>query len=525
MSIKNLSRISWQTWWLVAILAVAIFTRLYNLWGALQFQGDQGRDAMIVSQIFLEPKLVFIGPVTSVGNMYLGPLYYYFMLPFLALTYPSPTGPAFAIAGLGILTIYLVYRLGKELVGETAALFAATLYTLSATIALFARFSWNPNPAPFVSLLTIYFISKAVRQSGWYWAIVGLGISILLQLHYITLLAAAAAGGVWVWQLSRLTWQARQTAHPFKNWLTQTRSLWQGTALAAVIFLVSLTPLMLFDWKHQWLNARSFQALVFRDHTFEAEGTPHGLARVWTVIKEMDGRSMHIFFEYNIGKLRDLNRGLVWVVIGIVTWLLCFKRKYEHRSGLILLSWFLLVGVIGTATYQHTVFDHYIAYLFPVATLILGVVLAEVSKLKVTVLPLGLLASAVAVLSFAAYNLPRMPLQTMGWTVDEIQQTSQTILDRVKPGEKYNLVLLSESHDLDGQNYRYFLTTDRQKQPVPPEERGNVETLFIINEEKKTKAVTELPIYEIVTFPDKTPVETYQIPDGPEITVLKRIVK
>jgi len=66
---------------LVVILLIASFLRLYNLPHNMMFLGDQGRDAIIVKNIFTKFDPVFIGPVTSVGNMYLGPLYYYFVVP------------------------------------------------------------------------------------------------------------------------------------------------------------------------------------------------------------------------------------------------------------------------------------------------------------------------------------------------------------------------------------------------------------------------------------------------------------
>jgi hypothetical protein len=129
----------------------------------------------------------------------------------------------------------------------------------------------------------------------------------------------------------------------------------------------------------------------------------------------------------------------------------------------------------------------------------------------------------VAAVAFAGYflwfNIPRIPLKNAGWTIADIQMVSNTIYQRVAPGEKYNLVLLSESGDIDAQNYRYYLTTT-DKPPVRTEQRGEVETLFIINEDRKLNRVIDSPIYEIVVFPDKTPKEVYSTPDGPEITVL-----
>jgi len=508
--------------WLGLILGLAVFTRFYNLSDSLQFQGDQGRDAIIVSQIFTKLDPVFIGPVTSVGNMYLGPFYYYFMLPFLALSYPSPIGPAYAVGLLSILTSYLIYKWGKDLAGELAGLFAASLYTLSATAALYARFSWNPNPAPLVSLIVVYYTWKAITQSAKNWWVVGLGVSIMLQLHYVTLLAAGAAGVIWLWQVLTQLIESRKKRESAKVWFKKTLPLWQGTSLAVGIFIASLTPLILFDWKHDWLNSKALQALVFKDKTFESQIAVGTTAKVFEILKETDGRSMHILAEINLGKNRELNRiVVVLTLLGLV--LAIFQAKnYSKKTGLIILGVFLGVGILGTATYQHTVFDHYIAYLFPISALVSGVALSQLANLRVFKVRFGLILTLICLGWFLKYNLPILPIKSTGWTITQIQQTSQTILDRVKPGEKYNIVLISESRDLDGQNYRYFLTTNPQKSPVKIEDRDSVETLFVINEEKKVKDVTGLPMYEIVVFPNKKPTEIYQIPNGPEITVLRR---
>ena len=109
-----LKKITLVHWIIFITLICASFLRLYNIPSTVQFLGDQGRDALIVADIFKKLDPVFIGPVTSVGNMYLGPLYYYFMLPFLFLTYPSPMGPVYAVALLGIVTVFLLFYLGKQ---------------------------------------------------------------------------------------------------------------------------------------------------------------------------------------------------------------------------------------------------------------------------------------------------------------------------------------------------------------------------------------------------------------------------
>ncbi len=96
-------------WFLILVTLIGSWFRMYRLPDTLQFLGDQGRDAIRVARMFKQGDLVFIGPVTSIGNMYLGPLYYYFMVPWLWLTYPSPLGPAYAVGIISIITS--VYRL------------------------------------------------------------------------------------------------------------------------------------------------------------------------------------------------------------------------------------------------------------------------------------------------------------------------------------------------------------------------------------------------------------------------------
>lgn len=502
--IERLRRFSVRYSLLILLTVVSAFLRLYNLESSLMFQGDQGRDAMIVADIFRKHDLVFIGPVTSVGNMYLGPLYYYFMLPFLMATYPSPVGPAVGVALLGVLTTVLLFILGKQMVGTRAAYLASFLYTFSATAVMYARFSWNPNPAVLIGLLLLYTTWKATQNPRW-WIWVGVWVACIIQLHYLTLLAVGATGLVWLHQFIQTV---RFHQDQLKHYLL-------FTGAAGAIFLVSLTPLLLFDLKHDWLNTRAFASLLSGD-TFGTTNISL-LSKIWTYCKEMDGRSRHILFDHGIGNHQLQNRILLAGVFLLTLVMLRLKETRERRSALVIVVIYIGVAIIGTSIYQHSVFDHYILFILPAVYLLQGKILQTLFQSKLAQpLLFGLLSI------YVLYNLPKMPLSTVGWTVAEIAQVSQTIHERVKPGQPYNIVLVSESKDNDGQNYRYFLTTDQTKQPVQPEQRGSVELLFIIDEIHQGAVVTDLPIYEIVTFPNKIPKELYQIPNGPEITVLQR---
>ena len=500
---------------LILIILAAIFFRFYNLDGSLQFQGDQGRDAIIVADIFRLKDLVFIGPVTSVGNMYLGPLYYYFMMPFLWLTYPSPMGPVYAVALLGVITTYLVYYLGRKIIGENGAIIASFFYAFSATFIQNTRFSWNPNPAPLASLLMIYFSYLAWKKNHWNWVWASVCFSVLIQLHYLTLLSLPAAGIIWLLSF-RDQWQKTAGKKSLSIW-KRISPLMVPSFVAVAVFLLSLTPLVLFDIKHQGNNLNAFKGLLSSEDNFKYAPKVSLIQKVGETIKENEGRGMHILFEIMIGKNRSLNRALLYFTAMFLTGFIFIKKKQKKDlSKISVILIYLLVGIVGTSLYEHTIFDHYISYLFPITALIYGLVISKIKPRLIAIITFLALASY-----FISYNLPIMPTRTMGWTVNDIQMTSEEILKHVQPGEKYNIVLLSESRDIDGQNYRYFLTTGHTR-PVTTEERDSIDTLFIINEEKTLKKVTDSPIYEIVVFPNKEPAEVFNIPGGPEITVLRR---
>src|SRR3989338_7032675 len=86
---------------LIGILLLGAFLRLYKIDQYMTFLGDEGRDAIIVRRLLVNFDPILIGPGTSIGNMYLGPIYYYLIAPFLLLANFSPVGPSVFIALLG----------------------------------------------------------------------------------------------------------------------------------------------------------------------------------------------------------------------------------------------------------------------------------------------------------------------------------------------------------------------------------------------------------------------------------------
>jgi hypothetical protein len=354
----------------------------------------------------------------------------------------------------------------------------------------------------------IFATYMAWQKNKWYWLLVAICFSVLIQLHYLTLLMAGGAGLIWLWQLRETVRLPSVT----KRW-HELRTLVIVTLISAVIFGASLTPLLLFDLKHDWLNVKAFQALFTTEEILSEKSGDSPIRKIAEIAKGTHGRSINLLFETSFGQHLWLNTIMLVIVIGILIKIM--KSPSPHRPGYVVVLTYLLVTIIGTAAYEHSIFDHYIIFALPAAYLALGMVLAWLSRSWG-----GKLVVVVWLAAYLLVNFPRMPLKQNGSNIYYFKNVADSVQSRLKPGEPYSLVLLAPSGDLYGQNYRYFLSTGPSP-ALPPERAGEATTLVIINEEH-LKGVPSLPIYEIVTFPEKRPSEVYTIPDGPQIWIFRK---
>lgn len=496
----------WILLFLLVLLTVGTFLRFYNLRSSLMFQGDQGRDALVVSEVFKNLDPVFIGPVTSIGNMYLGPFYYYFMLPFLWLTYPDPMGPVYAVAALSVLSIGLLFYVATRLFSRRVAIYSSIFFTLSAAAITLSRFSWNPNIAPFFSIIMLWGSYMAWHRHPRYWLLVALAFSLLVQLHYVTLLAGAGAGLIFAVQFYRQVKQRRQ--------------LLIAAALSLLILALSFTPLVLFDIRHGGLNVKNFLSIMTEKESFNLQRKKdrRGIATVYKFFTtDLKEKSSQVLFETSFG-VHPLNHPLLIVTVLASLFYLLSRRARLQPAEWMLLS-YLLTGIVGISLYQHDIYEHYIAYLFPMVFLFYGLSLNKIRPQFVQ-----LFFASAMITYFAINNTNRWPLKSNDWTIDDMQHTAEAIHERVSPGEQYNIVLLSPSKDLYGMNYRYFLHT-LPNEPVTMADHHLADKLFVINEEGKDIDILKLNIYEIVVFEDKHISEQFQIEGGPQITVLSKANK
>jgi len=472
-----------EFWILFIILVIAGILRLYKIDQFMTFLGDEGRDVIIVRRLFTELHPPLIGPGTSIGNMYLGPLYYYMMAPALFLAGFSPVGPAVQVAILGIATVFLVWFSGREWFGKTAGLIAAGLYAISPNTIIFARSSWNPNIMPFFALLTIYSIWKVWKEHKFKWLItLGISFAFAMQSHYLALLLIPTVA---IFYLLTYMSVRKSKVDP---------KIIKYSLIGYGIFLLLMSPLLIFDIRHNWMNSQA----IYKFFTVRQETVS---IRPWNSIPKIP--EIAAIINTSLVGAKNETAGTVTsivIVAGIAVFLYkTFKRKWKwenYAPYFLMLSW-IGFGLIGFGLYKQQIYDHYFGFIFAVPYLLIGAFTAIFAKINTLTKLLGIVfIGYLVVLSFIQSPLRFSPNNQLRRS----QNVSKFILTQ-NNGKPFDLAVLAERNYEDG--YRYFLELSGAK--VLHADKWHPETiadtLFVVCEmEEKKCDPTHSPKAEVANF-------------------------
>lgn len=467
---------------LFLILAVAAYLRVWRISDYMTFLGDEGRDVLVVKRMIVDHKWTLLGPTASVGGFFLGPIYYYFMLPFLWLWRLDPAGPAVMVALFGTATVYVVYRIGRDFFTEWVGLSAAALYAVSPVVIAFSRSSWNPNVVQFFSALLVYFLWLVAKKPELkYFVGIGIILGIGLQLHYVF----SFLGVVTLF------------------WLFIIR---KHNVLGHVIvgFLIGYSPFLLFELRHGFPNTTT----LFR---FLAEGKETGFT-FSEFIKTISDVSFRLFGRLLLrypqpewwGRFSPLlqtlwNGGTVALFLSGV-WAAIVTKKTGAK--LLLLWFFVVVFLFGF--YRRGIYDYYFGIIFALPFLLTALALSKLGKiLGVTVL-FGLLY----------FNWQGRPyVFPPNRQLRQAKEVAKVAFEKTD-GKPFNFALIADNNS--DHAYRYFFEI-WENAPVTIENEANdpkrktVKEQLIVICEKPEKECQPLghPLWEIAGFGRATIVGTW----------------
>lgn len=423
-------------WLLIVILVVAAFLRLYKISDYMEFLGDQGRDVVIVRDFLKKGDLFFIGPQTSIGNMYLGPFYYYVIVaPALLFSWFNPVGPAVFVALIGVATVYLLFSISRRWFNKKTAYISAFLYAISPVVIKYSNFSWNPNVMPFFAMLFIYFMVEKR------YLLASLAFIMCLNSHYLALLLLPVGFLIWL-----------------KNY---DKSLLKSTFLAVGVFLASLVPQILFDIKHHGQNIQALIAFFTQRETTVNLKAYKSLPLIPQLFDQINTRLL-------AGK--NITFGLVVSLVlaaGIIYLFFKLRSQKSFTYYLVLVVWYLS-GLVGLGLYKQHIYDHYFGFLFPAVFLLAGLLISRLPKLL----------ALVSLIALTVFSLLENPFR---WSAPKQLATTiqidQSIINASQQ-QPFNFALLAKmNYDPP---YRYFF--DVWNSPVVTLDQQVADQLFVVCE-------------------------------------------
>lgn len=304
------------------ILAAALFLRTYKLDQLLGFYYDQGRDALVVWQFIHEGKFFLVGPVTGIEGIFLGPFYYYLLIPLYFLGRGSPVFVAAILNLISVAGIALLYLIAKEFFDRKTAILTTFLVSFSYSLVIFSRWLSHPPLLSTFSLVIIYALLKIYRGKEKWWLIVGLFLGICLQLE------AAAATFFIPTILVFAFWQRKK----IKNFSLIIVSLF--------LFLLTLAPQIIFNFRHQGILFASFQKFLVGEKSF----SPPFL--------ELARERLMVYFGILFSKFFYAKQNLSLIWLPILIGLGFLKRKEIFAGERKILVFWLFLPLIFYLFYQ-----------------------------------------------------------------------------------------------------------------------------------------------------------------------------
>ncbi len=340
------------------------------------FLADQGRDAVIVRRIILLQKFPLIGPPSSIGEVFLGPFYYYVVAPFLWLFRSNPVGLAIGVALFSVGASILIYYMVKKIVSGDVALILSILLATSALFVDIGRFSWNPNLLPYFAFITLslFFLSLHGKRRILFSLLFGIFFGLSFQLHHLAALLLAPIIIYYVLFLVR--------KRNFKSILVPFISIGG--------FALTLLPFALFEVRHDFLNIRNLISLFTKQNVVSSGPLLNRLVDVTTAV---------IKFALHISVSPLVACAFALTVIGIVVYIL--RKKENPFITLHLISFISLLFALSRVNAQ--AIPHYFHTVYISFYVLLAFIFAELTKNKLKLLSVICISSFILVQSRSYY--------------------------------------------------------------------------------------------------------------------------
>ena len=459
----------------VLILVFGFILRIYKLPEIFTLDGDIARDWLVIFEAWKAKKPILVGPLASFAGIFNGPWYYYTMAPVVIASKLNPLAIISFSLFLGLLEIFLIYKVAQKVFGQKVALVVGFFYTLSYSAIKISHALWNPNFLPVLTLIILYFLIEAVQGKKVSKLVSGLiTAGFGLQFHYGFALIIPA-----------ILWVTRKLAF--------IRHYRRGLVLAVLAIFAMFLPLLVFELRHGFVMSQTFIL-------YQSTGRGGSITDFFNnLILAQPFR--HLFAMLFTTNLRPI---LAWLVLVFLLFGYLRLKKISENEKIIWQFFFITLFLFMLAPL--TVHQYYLNPLLPVAFLLFGSLLARLQK------PYFFLVVTALVILFFTVLVKSDTWQTSSRNRSAQQSVSQIIASDFPINNQFNIVNFGHRPFHSAWEYR-FLVRNLGFKSLGADQYNRASVLYLISEgpmETPLKAQS----YETSQFgPDKVE-KTWKLENG-----------
>ncbi len=284
------------------ILLLAALLRLYRLPLMANYDFDQEYVTEFVLQVVREYPVRYVGQGMSIQGLFMGPWYFYFLVPFYLLTGLNPLGGYLGSIVIGLATVTAYYFLGKRMFGVQVGFWTAFWRAISFQA---IEADWSMTPAfssDLIVLATWYGLYQLWQGHRWWLVPLGLIFGLYTSFHPIQFpfyLVFLILWGVRRWRFTK--WQL---------------------GLSGLAFGLPVAPLILFDY---WRHGAMLKQIIGLAHASTNHSILLWLTKIWVLLR-LGGQFMAELMQLPAAVITPLTLLLLLGVLGL-TW-----YHYRQRS-------------------------------------------------------------------------------------------------------------------------------------------------------------------------------------------------
>jgi hypothetical protein len=425
MNIQNIKMFLTKNKYILFIFALGLLMRLYNYKELFMYGHDQDLQGWFIRDILENHHLRLIGQETSTAGIFIGPIFYYLLIPFYLVFNMDPIGGLFMTVLLGIFTIWSFYFVLSRIFSKQTGLLAAFIYALS--------FYTVFNDKEVVPTMPV------ILWTVWYlWGL------------FLTHKGETLKGLMLLGLLTGLIWEMNMAliiVSPLillSILLSAKKPNFRSVSSGLIIFLITSMPLLLFEFRHGFSQSKSFINSLLQNQ--------HDVVSGFEKVKRVFYLLSKDFAAVVWGDYFDLKYEYIFWLFLVVFALLIFKNKIKKEIAVIFGIW-ILIYLTFFSLYSKIVSEYYLNGTIVVFIAVLALGLSNLLQKK----KYRDFAKAFIIL-FSLVNIDRfisMPINKSGYVERNL------ILDEIKSDSVYHgypCVSVSFITDLGyDRGYRYFM--------------------------------------------------------------------